>query len=507
MAVKFSARRDSNKDKKISAKEGYFFCFNMIVGYAFILGVSSVFQQVGNFFILLILICSFLALIVGLAYAKLARHYDSNGGAFLYTYKAFGKKPAYFIGWFQYIKTPVVGLSAILGMVWAFEKIGGIGSNGTYPWWLYVIASSLFILIFIFLYFGLTGGRIALAILSVLKWSLLLFVLVLALIFIPSFGKNIVDNNYRPEGWTDQWHTFLAFIPATLTFFFAYGGFEDFASMNSDFENPKSTVPKILVFVFITSTIFYIIVFYLFIGSLGATGKNGLDPNYKGNDVNPINSIIYQTFSSGAGFVVAVIVAVSQLANKSCGRLQTSWTVARQLEPLTSSGFMPHVLSRRNKYGQYQRLILLDSIIVFTLIGIYLLIAILVYKTQRSGRLSGALSIYSFVAFIVYAATLSSLLKLSTMKNNDIKLNIGEKIIYTFGLFVLFFFLVFYVVAGVVAGDGGQSLYLQLGTIGGFLLIGGIIYVCGTIFGWHKHEKSHDYYLDHVEDPVTVSSI
>ena len=507
--IKYGVKENSPTTdvRKIPKYQAYFFCFNMIVGYAFILGLSSVFQQIGNWFLLLIIICGSLAFIVGLGYAKLSRHYDTNGGVFVYTYKAFGKKTAYVYGWIQYIKSPATALSSILGMVWAFKTVGGIGKDGVYPWWLYLIMLLIFFIIFVTLYFGYTGGKAALIILSILKWSLFIVALGLALYWIKdysTFTKNIFDNGYKPKSWTDSYHIFLQFSPAILTFFFAYGGFEDFASMANDFENPKSTLPKAIIFVFITSSIFYLIVFYLILGSLGPSNKYGLDPNGLAVDQNPINNLLYKTFGSFSGVMAltfGVILGVSQVANKSCSRLQVSWVLARQLSPLASSGFLPGMFAKRNKYGQFQNSITFDAIGTFVFITVYIVISTVIYKGQNAGRLSGALNIYTFIAFLIYTGTLASLLKLSSTKSS-IKLNIWEKIMYIFGLMVLIIILVLYVVTSMLTAGGFLELGLQLITIASLLFIGVIIYVIGHYLKWHNHELTHNYYLDHIEESI-----
>lgn len=520
MSVKYGIK-DSSKStdvSKIGGWKAFYFCFNMIVGYAFLLGLGSVFQDTGNWFLVLNVVCAAIAFIVGLGYAKLSRHYDTNGGVFVFAYKAFGRNSAYFFGWMQYIKSPTVALTTILGMVWAFKGIHlgsePIGNDGSYAWWLYVLAIGLFILIFWSLYFGFTGGKIALIILSVLKWFFFIFLIGLSLYWLKdakSFFNNIFANGYSPSTWKTSYKTFLSIAPAIMTFFFAFGGFEDFASMANDFENPKSTLPKAIIFVFVASTVFYLIVFYLILGSLGTTGKFGLDPNSTGTgDINPINNLIYKTFGSGTGAIAlafGLILAFSQVANKSCARLQTSWALSRQLSPLGSSGFLPRLIGRRNKYGQLKNALVFDFIIVSFFICLYLLIAIFVFHNQNSGRLSGALGIYSFIAFVVYFGTLISLIKIASRERTVINLNIYEKIMYWFGIIALALIIILYVYSGVSTYDGFINLIMQLVTIFGFCLVGIVFWVIGYFKNWHKHKYSEDYYLDHIEDPITQASV
>lgn len=391
--------------------------FNLIVGYTFLISFSSVFNQAGNIMPVIIILGAFLALISGIAFGKMSQYFNRNGGVLLYTRAAFGQKAGGIFGMFQLLQLPIVASTVAIGFAWAFTGINNLQNN------VFILSGALilFLVLSIIPRYNFTTNRTSLLILWVMKWFIIVAMAILALVEIKHFTQNIAHNSAR-----SSFQNYWTFTEATVTFFFAFGGFEAVASMTDDLEDSKHNMIKVLVMIIIFVCLFYIIYYFLIVGPLGVNSNPKSIDNvgipiggaYKTNDsFNPINSIFAKIFynsdpsklkfGAGAlGTILSLLLVLTQIANKGASRLQAGWANTRIISAYASCGYLPYSFLSKNKYGQYVVAFWFDFVIAF----IFSLLFIFFRIFKLNFLYSGALGVVAYISFFQYAGVLAAAL-------------------------------------------------------------------------------------------------
>ena len=463
----------SPRKKKWSFGMFIFWGFNFIVGYAFIVGLNSSFSHVGTLFPVIILFSGFIAFVTGLSFSRLSNSFHTNGGIYLYCKKVFGRKTGVLAGFFQYIQEPFVALSSFFGMLWAFQGII-IKHHATYTfekkWFIGFLAILIVVGAYLVTSYGFFSTSISLYFLWFLKWAVIIFSIFLCFYSIKNghFGTNIVSKgmNLKHIGANTK-----TCIESTITFFFAFGGFEGIAIISNDIENPKKNMGRALIVIMVLAFLFYIFYFYMILGTTGAgniPGKSSatLAPNYNKHnpsylDFNALNYIIGNTLFKGSnggvlGFgisgvmtFVIIIVTLSELANKATSRIQNGWVNSRMIAELARDGFFPLALAKRDRYFQLTNALSFDLLITTVLIIIF-------YPIYLSTKfnISDALSLYTICAFIQYLFGIAAILKHWNV-NKKVKLSMIEVMMYVIVFVIILFLLVAFMLYGFIDGITG----------------------------------------------------
>ncbi|WP_434414465.1 APC family permease [symbiont of Argiope bruennichi] len=448
--------------RKQSATIAILFGINTCVGYAFIIGISSFYNSVGNWFLFFLPLCGLISFVVGICFSKLTLQIEGYGGSYLYVKKAFGRYAATITGFFQYAQVPAICIGIISGILWSFKAINEdfyVDNKN----WLVLGAFILFVIFSSILFFGLKMTKYTVLILWILKWAVLLFSLVISLTLISKFGQNFSDTSQLdPSNKTYKPFHSLGIsdvISSIILFFFAFGGFENLAAISHDVKNPSKVMPKIIAGLILFATVFYLIYFVCMVGALGS-GNHDYTINSEGN-ANIINNLINKVFKDhfklAGGVVTGIIITavLSQMANKLSGRVQSAWVNTRLISPLAFDGIIPHHFAKRDKHGQFRNALYLDFVISFIAVLAYcvLLYFSIPYKDNDPNNqhtpsyadyLDRTLQVYTLTAFTQYILTLLAAVKLA--KKKEIILNKFWKITFLimagFLLFLTFFFLI-----------------------------------------------------------------
>ncbi|ALV23531.1 hypothetical protein ASO20_02630 [Mycoplasma sp. (ex Biomphalaria glabrata)] len=407
--------------KRFSKWGGLFFSLNIIVGYAFVVGLGSSIQASGLIGMPLILLaCAIVAFGAGIVFGTFAEKYSGYGGAYIYVKHGLGKKWAFFIGWCQYIQGPFCAISAIAAIVWSFQGANFFGWDLTNTAKfdevkpiLFAISTILFIIFIIIVNLGFRSTRLSLW----LTWGLKWFVIILSLIFaFICIGKLIAENNSHKiiDNITGKgFHyngNFFEIITSVLTFFFAFGGFEGAAAMSDDMTNAKKNMSFILIGSIIIATFFNFIYYFVFLAALGVNQNDPTSIIPNGTlDSNPINSVILNVLGGATGVFIAItsLCVLSQVGNNSATCMQNSWIDTRLLLPLAIEGWLPKSWTRVNKHGQFSKCLIFDSILTIVLMVVYALGASFA-TDDIANNLSNTLGIYSLITFINYLGTMTS---------------------------------------------------------------------------------------------------
>ena len=507
--------------------------FNFTVGYAFIIGLNKSYSTVGIYMPLIIFICGIIALCTGLSFARLSTYFSSNGGAYLYIKRLFKKEFAFVTGMIQYIQAPFVSVSAFFGMIWAISNIKFTANGSSQASFLdnspYIALLILFLFVFFYMVmlYGFASTTITLYFLWFIKWLIILFSIGIALFLvgnyflpqdatwgstkgvIPIFGTSLYHNKLSPD----------RLITAIFTFFFGFGGFEGIAVVSEDLENPKKNMPIALLTIICLTIVFYLFYSYVTLGSLGSSliinGHNHSEfahigrlsgnsaSGIKGNDVNPINLLIQKIpgfknlallgVSALVGIVLALVIG-AQWANKSTSRLMNGWVNARIIASIAADGFLPRGLARPNKYGQFQRALLLDTILFFILTFVFYVLYLFTHIS-----ISDLIDLYTAGAFLQYIFVAIAALKIWLLDHRKrFSILTGEAMVYAGIIIFLVFFLLEYFVSGFyhlfTTNLSVNTIGIATTTLSYFIffIIMIIIYITSKALKWQKSQEEID---------------
>ncbi|URM52754.1 APC family permease [Mycoplasma sp. SG1] len=477
--------------KKYSPAMMFMFGLNYIFGYGFFFSLGYSFSNVGNYFILMLALTSIIAFTVGLAFARLSVKIVGYGGSYLYVKKAFGRFPGYLAGWFQYIQAPLSASAIIASIVWTFAGWHGFTTNPDYDFfkkfevYLFIFAFVIFFITIIVLYFGLASTSWTLKITWILKWAVIILAIIFTLVYFFIYPNKFISNIFY-NGYTPKNLDFGTAVNTLIVFFFAFGGIEGIGAITKDIDDKKHhKMPKIILGIVITIVIFYLLVFILFLGTLGASGPNSLVDSGTGVYNNPINLIFYQLFNQNGGLtlaasIVAFFTIIAQIAMRFISRIQIGWINTRSIAPLAADGFLPIRFAKKDKNHQFKNALFLDSGITVSLVIVYL-IFIFVNPNLKTLLIS-TVDIYSLIIFIQYIFTLLAAFKLSSQKDQVLKLKKTERYWYLFLSFFLVFLLLFYVFNNLINDFHDHIYQLFLFFISGVVGFG--LYFVGDWLNW-----------------------
>ena len=463
--------RSKINNKKYNLPYFIFFGFNTAFGYSFLVTIGSAFMKAGNYTGLIILISALITMGSGLMFGKLSKKFKHNGGAYYYATNAYSKYVGGVCGVFQFLINPFYSAVVPLGIVWIFNGIPISGNNNvSHEIWVYVLAMVIFISVSLIPIFGFVKTNKYLNILLIVKLSVFIFLAIVALSKISEFNHNIFNNAGAVSGSIDHNHngfsyktvktSFTTFIPAVFLIFFAFGGSENLSSMRNDVIHPEKNIVKATVLAPLFIGLGYIIYFYLFLGAIGSNTTNGgmahqvfptggsnsgsansLGPNIV-NTLLGISSFPTPGFNNAAGpigMIIALYLIISQIANKSSGRLQDAWETSRIISSLSRDGYFPKPLHKKNKYGQFKLAIYADLVLSSTIAIIFI-----VLNYFDNIMFTTILSTTALITFIVFIITGFSFFKLQKKykKFVETKLTnffVGATLFSLFGLVICYF--------------------------------------------------------------------
>ncbi len=506
-------------NKKYNLPYFIFFGFNTAFGYSFLITIGNAFSKGGNYTGLIILISCFLTMGSGLIFGKLSKRFKYNGGAYHYATNAYSKYVGGICGIFQSLINPFYSAVVPLGIVWIFNGIAINGnSNISHEWWIYGLALLIFIAVSLIPIFGFAKTNKYLNVMLIIKLSVFIFLAIVALTKINNFNQNIFHNAGTVKGYVSngQFHyktikeTFSTLIPAIFLIFFAFEGSENLTTMRNDVIHPEKNIVKATVLAPLFIGIAYIIYFYLFLGSVGSNTSTGGMVHQDGsgsaasNNIGPnvVNTLLGITikvpgFDNAAGpigIVLALYLIISQISNKSSGRLQDAWETSRIFSSLSRDGYLPKTFYKKNKYGQFKFSIYLDLLISSSIAILFIIL-----NYFDSIVFTTILSTTSLITFVVFIITGCSFFKLQK-KEKSFKQTSLVNFFAGFSLFLYISLFICYFIVGLLnligmaenklpASPNNYGILISLSIVLVFFIIG--LY-CG-----HKKRDSELIKKDH----------
>ncbi|MGB6129525.1 MAG: APC family permease, partial [Psychrilyobacter sp.] len=360
---------------------------NCIIGTGIFGLPNKAYAMIGEASVGVIIFDALLVISIALCFAEAAGRFKVNGGPYIYAKEAFGTFFGYEVGLMKW-------LMGIIG--WATFAV--------------FLANRI---VLIFPMFDTSFGKMAIAIFSILFWTVVnlmgvksskivnnivtlgklipLVLFIFAGIFM--FGK--VDTTTLAETVTIAAPNGNTLVEAAILFFFAFTGFEAIGIAAGDMINPQKNLPKAIVVVMIIVSTVYIAILLICMKVLG--------PSLAISKAPVADAAGVLLGSAGKSFIMAGIL-VSIIGINMAG----SYTSTKSGVALAETGLVPEFFLKTNSKGVHYNAVLASTIGTIVL--------------AMSGSFTVLASIGVIVRFIQYIPTCAAILIFRKRdKDNGIK--------------------------------------------------------------------------------------
>lgn len=293
-------------------------------------------QSIGMYFIVTLLVLS-----LALCFAEVSGMFDKTGGDYIYARAAYGEFVGFEVGIMKWIiciigwATMAVGFATALGFFWP-QAANGTTKN--------IIAVSLLVVLGIINLFGIEIAKYLNNIMTVAKLIPLLFFIVIGLFFLKS--GNFIST--QPMNMSN-------FGPAIIVVFYAFSGFESVVIAAGDMDNPKKNVPIAILATILITSLVYILIQTVCIGTLGSELSGSISP-------------VADSAKVFLGDFGKLLVAVGTLISIAGINISTAFNTPRSGEALAEDGVLPSFISKKNRYGQPYIAILISVAVAIPLV-------------------------------------------------------------------------------------------------------------------------------------------
>jgi len=348
---------------------------NCIIGTGIFGLPNKAYAMIGEASVGVIIFDALLVISIALCFAEAAGRFKVNGGPYIYAKEAFGTFFGYEVGLMKW-------LMGIIG--WATFAV--------------FLANRI---VLIFPMFDTSFGKMAIAIFSILFWTVVnlmgvksskivnnivtlgklipLVLFIFAGIFM--FGK--VDTTTLAETVTVAAPNGNTLVEAAILFFFAFTGFEAIGIAAGDMINPQKNLPKAIVVVMIIVSTVYIAILLICMKVLG--------PSLALSKAPVADAAGVLLGSAGKSFIMAGIL-VSIIGINMAG----SYTSTKSGVALAETGLVPEFFLKTNSKGVHYNAVLASTVGTIVL--------------AMSGSFTVLASIGVIVRFIQYIPTCAAIL-------------------------------------------------------------------------------------------------
>ncbi|GAA3624302.1 APC family permease [Secundilactobacillus similis] len=407
---------------------------NGIIGSGIFLLPGSLYQQAGNWSVLLVILAGIATTLVALNYAVLASKIDEDGGAWVYANRAFGPAVGFQIGW----------LSWFLGVITISAEIAAFLTTLTdfipalqQRTWYVVVAVGLIGMLAIINLFGPGTMSVVDNLASALKVLLLLGFII--------GGAMTLGAQLPPVITTPATHG--QWILALTTSFYMFTGFSFLPTAAKEMQRAERNLPRALLLVMLVVTVIYSLALIVTIGLLGHRLAGETLP-------------VALAFEQVVGPIGKVVILVGMLISILGVAVAVSFDTPVGLASLaTEKQLLPAVFGRQNRFQA-------PVVAVLVTTGLAMLLVV-------SGDYLFLVNLIVLAAFIQYLVTILASFKLRRDQTLPTGMRLwGGQLVPVLAL-------------GIVVGI---MLSFQLQT---YLIAGGVV-VSGIVIYWlDRHQHPH----------------
>jgi APA family basic amino acid/polyamine antiporter len=336
----------NNKGQKVELKRVLGLWEVTLSGVGIILGagiyalIGEAAGLAGNAVWMAFAISALVALFTGLSYAELSSMFPKASAEYEYTSQAFGRRPAFVIGWLIIFSGAIGAATVALGFAGYFNALLGAPR----------IPSALVLVVILsgIIFVGIKQSA----------WVAIVFTFIeaLGLVIIVTLGISYfgsVDYLEMPFG-------FSGLFQASALIFFAFIGFEEIVKLSEEAIDPERTIPRALILAITASIVLYILVALSAVSVLGWQELSLSDA--------PFANIAYAALGKNAFFVLSIIALFSTTNTVLLMLLAAS----RIIYGMADSSSLPKVLGKVHPVTRTPWIAILVSMILcmgFVLLG------------------------------------------------------------------------------------------------------------------------------------------
>ncbi|HJE32296.1 APC family permease [Weissella confusa] len=301
---------------------------NGVIGGGLFLLPSTMYKQGGQYVLLAIALAGISATLIAMHYAVMSSRIDEDGGAWVYTKRAFGHYPGFLVGWFGWL----FGVITISAETAAFLKTltGLVPAVGT-PLVYNSLAIGIMLLLGIMNYFG-TGiaSRIDDAS-SLIKIGVILAVFIATVVWL-LLGSTSQFSIAQAKPVHD-------FSGAFGNAFYMFTGFSLIPIAAKEMKNPGKMLPRAILTVMLATTAIFVLMQVVAMTVLG---------DHLAGSALPVADI----FNVILGRVGRTIIITGMMLSIIGVAIATSFNSPIELASMARErGFLPREFSRLNRYG------------------------------------------------------------------------------------------------------------------------------------------------------------
>ena len=362
---------------------------NSLVGSGIFGLPSKIFAQAGIYSMLVIVFCAAVMLVLILNFAEVASRFTKTGGPYLYTLTAFGKFPAFIMGWLILI-TRLATYAALVNIFVTYMGVLNPALESQSARFLIIFSLTLFFTAIN--YVGVKSSTIVNNTLTIAKLVPLFLFIIIGLFFIQP--ENFQQNTAKPE--------LFGFSNSIFLMVFAFSGFEAIIVNTGEIKTPRKNIPSALLITITFVTVFYVLLQMVCIGTFPGLAESE----------RPIADAALRF----AGPIGALIISVGALISVG-GTINTVMLIGSRLPyALSSEKQLPSFLAKIHKKFHTP---------VWSLVS-FALIAFLVSATGTFVY-AVSISVISKVMILgIVCAALLKLRKIETKKEAYFKLKHGK---------------------------------------------------------------------------------
>lgn len=302
-----------------------------IVSSGIFLMPSRVCAKVGDLSAGLMMLAGISVLMIALCFANLASKIPGDGGAWLYTYTAFGRFAGFEIGIFTWLLGVITMATEISAFVTSLRSVfPSLNQHGNYL----MAALGILAVLTILNLFGPSLMDWVDNISTVAKIGVLVLFVGMGLFFIhPANYANMSAGMSNGSSLFGRINTGFGMV------FYMFTGFSFLPIAASKMNHPEKTLPKALISVLLTSATLYMIV------QLTAIGVSG---SSLANDNVPIAASFYR-LAGTVGYDLALVGMLISILGVALSVSFSTPTIASSLA--SEHQLLPRMLGRQNKRG------------------------------------------------------------------------------------------------------------------------------------------------------------
>lgn len=314
---------------------------NGVIGSGIFLLPGDAYKLFGPQSIGMYLIVTLLVLSLALCFAEVSGMFDKTGGDYIYARAAYGEFIGFEVGIMKWViciigwATMAVGFATALGFFWP-QAANGVTKN--------IIAVGLLVVLGIINLFGIEIAKYLNNIITISKLIPLVLFIVVGIFFLK--GGNFASTQPVNMGNFGQ---------AIIVVFYAFSGFESVVIAAGDMDNPKKNLPIAILATILITSLIYILIQTVCIGTLGYKLSGSISP-------------VADSAKVFLGDFGKMLVAVGTLISIGGINIATAFNTPRSGEALAEDGILPSFVAKKNRYNQPYAAIIISVAVAIPLV-------------------------------------------------------------------------------------------------------------------------------------------